>query len=114
MPATGVIGTWTNPKGTLQVRTDACGPLLCGIIVWAAPKSIADARRAGVTQLVGTPLLRDYHANGRNSWAGSVFIPDKGRTFSSRIKQTAPDRLTISGCLIAGFFCRAQEWRRVG
>ena len=108
-----VLGTWTNPKHTLAVRTAPCGDGLCGVIVWAAPKALADAKEAGVAGLVGTALLQDYHSSGRGSWSGRVFVPDMGRSFSSRLKQSAPDQLTISGCLVAGFFCKSQDWRRV-
>ena len=108
-----VLGIWTNPKHTLAVRTKPCGDGLCGVIVWAAPKALADAREAGVAGLVGTELLQDYHRSGRGSWSGRVFVPDMGRSFSSRLRQSAPDQLTISGCLVAGFFCKSQDWRRV-
>lgn len=111
-----VLGTWSNPKATLAVRTAPCaaGGRLCGAIVWAGAKAVADAKEAGVTQLVGTQLLQGYRQVGAGSWSGRVFIPDMGRSFSSRIRQTRPDELTISGCLIGGLFCRSQTWRRVG
>lgn len=116
-----VLGVWSNPKGTLAVRTQPCGPAdtvgaaaLCGAIVRAEPKAVADARDAGVVQLIGTQLLQDYRPIGRASWSGRVFVPDMGRSFSSRIRQTSPDALTISGCLIGGMFCKSQEWHRVG
>lgn len=112
-PKPPVIGVWTNPKRTLAVQTAPCGPALCGAIVWAGPKAIADAREAGVAKLVGVQLLQNYRPAGRGDWTGRVFIPDMNRSFSSRIRQTAPDALNISGCLVAQLFCRSQQWRRV-
>lgn len=109
-----VVGLWSNMKGTLAVRTELCGAKLCGTVVHAGPKPVADARRAGVVQLVGTTLLRDYQATGRGGWAGKLYVPDMGRTVSSRIRLSAPDRLTISGCLVGGLLCKSQEWRRIG
>lgn len=114
LAAPPVVGLWSNLKGTLAVRTELCGAKLCGTVVHAGPKPLADARRAGVTRLVGTTLLRDYHATGRGGWAGKLYVPDMGRTVSSRIRLSAPDRLTISGCLVGGLLCRSQEWRRIG
>lgn len=107
-----VLGVWTNPKSTLAVRAAPCGDALCGTIVHAAPKAVTDAREAGVPRLIGIQLLQGYRPTGRGSWAGRVYVPDMGRSFSSRIRQTAPDRLTISGCLIGALFCRSQQWRR--
>ena len=112
-PAPGVVGVWSNMKGTLAVRTELCGPRLCGTVIKAGAKPVADARRAGVTRLVGTSLFHDYHATA-SGWAGKLYVPDMGRTVSSRLKQSAPDRLTISGCLIGGLICKSQEWRRIG
>ena len=99
-----VLGVWANPKNTLA---------RCGAIVRAEPEARADAREAGVPRLIGVELLQGYHPIGRNSWAGRVYVPDMHRSFSSRIRQTAPDRLTISGCLVGGLFCRSQQWHRV-
>ena len=121
-PATpGVLGVWSNPKGTLAVRTLPCadGATLCGAIVRAGPTAVADAKEAGVAQLVGTQLLQGYRpigGTGRQgaAWSGRVFVPDMGRSFSSRLRQTGVDELTISGCLIGGMFCRSQAWHRVG
>lgn len=112
-PQPPVVGVWANRKGTLAVRTELCGAKLCGTVVHAGAKPIADARRAGVTQLVGTTLFRDYRATA-SGWAGKLYVPDMGRTVSSRLKQSAPDRLTISGCLVGGLLCKSQEWRRIG
>lgn len=113
-PAPTVLGTWSNPKGTLAVRTAACAGGLCGSIVWATAKALDDARKAGVSQLIGTELLQDYRPAGPGSWKGRVYVPDMGHSFSSRIVQNGPNQLTISGCLIGGFLCRSQVWRRVG
>ena len=114
-PPNPALGTWTNPRRTLAVRTAPCGPAkLCGAIIWAAPAAQADARAAAVARLIGTELLQDYRRDGAGVWKGRVYVPDMGRSFSSRIKQANPNELTISGCLIGGLFCRSQTWRRVG
>lgn len=113
-PTPGVVGVWSNLKGTLAVRTELCGSQLCGTVVHAGPKPAADARRAGVTQLVGTSLFQNYRATGRGAWAGKLYVPDMGRTVSSHIRLSAPDRLTISGCLVGGLLCKSVEWKRIG
>lgn len=114
LPAASVFGTWSNPSGTLAVRTAACGAGLCGSIVWANAKALDDARKAGVTRLIGTELLQNYRPAGPGVWKGRVYVPDMGHSFSSRIVQDRPNQLTISGCLIGGFLCRSQQWRRIG
>lgn len=110
-PATP-IGLWQNPKGTLLVQTRRCGQLLCGNIVWAGPRAIADARDAGVNALVGTELLSDYRASGAGRWTGRVYVPDQGRRFYSTIELRSPDSLRISGCILGGLICKRQDWTR--
>lgn len=107
------IGTWQNPKRTIAVRVEMCGEQLCGKIVAASPEAMSDAREAGVNNLIGTQLLRDYRPSGKLRWSGTVYVPDMGRSFSSHIVQPAPNTLRISGCLIAGFLCKSQDWTRV-
>ena len=108
-----VLGTWQNPRGTLAVRTAPCGPNLCGAIVWASAQALADAREAGISALIGTQLLQSYTRLDGASWAGRVYVPDMGRTFASRLVQTSPTTLKISGCLVGGFLCKSQTWHRV-
>lgn len=113
-PVLPVIGKWANPMNTLAVETKPCAQgRLCGEIVWASDDALSDAREAGVDKLIGTQLLQDYRPEGHGSWTGRVYIPDMGRTFSSRIRQTSLDTLAISGCLVGGFLCKTQVWHRV-
>lgn len=108
-----VLGIWSNPKNSIAVQTAPCGGGLCGAIVRASAEAVADARDAGVVRLIGLQLLQNYHPSGARTWAGRVYVPDMGRTFSSRIEQLSPDLLKISGCLVGGFFCRSQLWHRL-
>ncbi|MGN6376928.1 MAG: DUF2147 domain-containing protein [Sphingomonas sp.] len=107
-----IYGTWRNPKGTIEVRTAPCQGGLCGEIVRASPKAVDDARKKGVDTLVGLQLLKDYHRREKD-WAGHVYVPDMGRTFSSRIVMIDDRNIRISGCLVGGFLCKSQVWTRV-
>lgn len=111
-PAASPIGVWQNPKGTIRVRTRPCGALLCGNIVWASPKAMADAREAGISSLIGTELLSDYRRTGGGRWTGQVYVPDQGRRFYSTIEQKGPNSLRISGCILGGLLCKRQDWTR--
>jgi len=110
--ATPVEGVWLNPSGSVAVRTGSCGPGLCGRVVWASGQAKADAQDSGIASLIGTELLQDYRPEGR-IWRGTVFVPDMGRRFDSRIEPLSADRLKISGCILGGFFCRSQVWTRI-
>jgi uncharacterized protein (DUF2147 family) len=111
-PPPSIVGTWSNPRATIALRIQPCGGGICGTIVWAAPRAMADAAEAGTPRLIGLQLLSDYVPTGAHRWAGRVFVPDMGRSFSSHIDQTAPDTLRISGCLVGQWLCRSQSWTR--
>jgi uncharacterized protein (DUF2147 family) len=109
----GVDGVWTNPKGSVQVRTGQCGDKLCGWVVWASEQAKADTLKKGGGPLIGTALLRDYAATGRAHWAGQVYVPDMRSSFGSTITLVDSQTLRVKGCLIGGFICKSQDWRRV-
>ena len=114
MPASaGFDGVWTNPGGSVQVRTGPCGDALCGWVVWASQKAQADAARKSGGPLIGTKLLRGYRASGPMRWNGEVYVPDMGSSFGSTIALVDGQTLRIKGCVLGGLVCRTQDWHRV-
>lgn len=116
-PAFPVEGVWHNPKNSVAVKTGACpdktgGSKLCGWVVRADDEAQADARDGGTPKLIGTALLREYRPSGRNRWSGQIFVPDMGRTFGSTLTLVDADTIAVKGCLIGGFLCKTQTWRR--
>ena len=113
-PAPSAInGTWFNPDRTVAVRTGDCAGRLCGWISWASPEALQDAKDSGIERLIGTELLQDYRAEAPGRWRGTVYVPDLGHSFSSRITQLSPNELKISGCLLGRFVCKSQVWRKI-
>ena len=108
-----INGTWLNPDGTVAVRTGDCAGKLCGWITWASREALQDAKESGVQALIGTELLQDYRSETPGTWRGTVFVPDMGHSFSSRITQLSQNDLKISGCLFGGFICKSQVWHKV-
>lgn len=108
----GPVGFWLNPKRTVKVATGPCGDRLCGWVVWADAKAIADAGESGVQNLVGTELLRSYRRTAPGQWRGEVYVPDMGQIFTSKIAEIDRNTLKISGCILGGLLCRSQIWQR--
>lgn len=109
----GVEGVWSNPKGSVQVKTGTCGDKLCGVVVYASQKAQADAKKAGAQPLIGTTLLRGYRANGSAQWAGEVYVPDRKASYYSTIQLVDAQTLKVSGCILSGLICKSQIWHRV-
>lgn len=107
------VGLWTNPKGSLQVRTRRCGEQLCATVVGASPAAMAKAQKAGVADLIGTELFSDFRPDGGGDWAGTLFVPDKGRRVSSTLQTNQGRSVKVSGCLIGRFLCKSQTWNRI-
>jgi uncharacterized protein (DUF2147 family) len=104
---------WRNPGGSVHLRSHRCGDKLCGTVVWASDKAIADARRGGTESLVGTRIFRDFHLVRDGVWRGRVFVPDIRRTFSGTITFVDADHMIGRGCLLPGLGCRSQTWTRL-
>lgn len=105
---------WRNPSNSVHVRTEPCGAAMCGVVVWASEKAIADARRGGTPALVGTRLFRDFRKTGPNDWEGKVFIPDLGVTLSGTLTLVGRDQMVGKGCVARNLGCRSQTWTRIG
>ena len=108
-----IASEWRNPGNSVHVRIDECGGALCGTITWASEGAIADARRGGTEQLVGTRLYRDLKPAGPGKWSGKVFVPDIRQTFSGTIQFQDGDKMVGKGCVLFGVVCKAQTWSRV-
>ena len=111
-PHAAILGTWHNPKNSVAVRTGRCGDRLCGWVIRATDKAQADVATKGYPPLLGTALLREYKASGRGRWSGQIYVPDMGRAFGSTVTMVDADTLNVKGCLIGGFICKSQIWRR--
>nr|WP_243848206.1 DUF2147 domain-containing protein [Sphingomonas insulae] len=111
-PHAAILGTWHNPKNSVAVKTGRCGDKLCGWVIRATEKAKADVTSKGYPPLLGTALLRDYRATGTSRWSGQIYVPDMGRAFGSTVTMVDADTLNVKGCLIGGFICKSQIWRR--
>jgi uncharacterized protein (DUF2147 family) len=107
-------GVWRNPKNSVHVEIKPCGGgSACGNVVWATDDAKADARKGGTPNLIGLQLLRDFQLQKNGSWKGKVFVPDLNMTFNGTADFPDATTMKAKGCLIGGFLCKSQTWRRV-
>lgn len=116
MPAAAaddVVGTWLTEGGRAQVRMAPCGTARCGTVIWTkAPRKDANNPTASLRDrdLVGVQLVSDAKPAGEG-WAGSLYNPEDGRTYSGTMKLRGAS-LDVSGCVLGGLICRTQTWTR--
>lgn len=118
------LGEWTTEGGKARVRIEPCAgepQRLCGTIVWsyrppqAPPGPLHDVNNSDPTlrsrPILGLPLLRDFVPDGPDSWSGgTIYDPEGGKTYRSRMRLVGPDQLRVEGCVL--FVCRGQTWTR--
>ena len=60
--------------------------------------------------IVGLPLLRGFKPAGPGSWdKGTIYDPEGGETYRSKMRLLSVDRLEVAGCVL--FICRRQTWQ---
>jgi len=109
-----VIGTWRNLHDTMHIEIHHCGESMCGKVVWAGDQAIADAKRGGTHDLIGTEIFRDFKRDAGGNWRGRVFVPDLDKTFSGTIVLVDRNTLKGTGCLVGRLLCKSKILVRIG
>ena len=107
------LGVWTGPKDNVRVAIKSCGTSTCGTVVYASPKAEADARKSGLTTLVGQQLLRDFEPTGHGGMRGKVFVPTLKVTLQGTAEFIDARTMKAKGCVLGGLICKAQVWHRI-
>lgn len=99
------IGTWLRESGESRVRFARCGDALCGTVAWLKDPANSKSK-------IGQRVFFDMKPDGANSWSGSAFNPEDGKTYSGTMSLSG-STLTTAGCVLGGLICRSVNWRRV-
>ncbi len=98
-----VTGVWLRDTGASKVKFAPCGGAICGHIVWLKPGADPKAK-------VGQRVFFDMKPSGTNSWSGSAFNPEDGRTYTGKITLDG-NTLTTAGCVMS-IICKSTTWSR--
>jgi len=116
---------WLTEPRDAHVEIAPCDqdPLrLCGQIIWLADpldengKPQTDANNPDpdlqTRPVIGLTILKGFEQKDENKWTrGTIYNPEDGNTYSSRLSFKNPDTLVVEGCVL--FLCRKQIWERV-
>ncbi|HXS50009.1 MAG TPA: DUF2147 domain-containing protein [Sphingomicrobium sp.] len=105
-----IEGLWKNPIGSAIIAVAPCGNALCGKVVWASARGRREVAKT-TSQVVGTTVLTDVRPKGK-TWVGKLFVPDDNIHVSARLQLLGDNQLRLTGCAVAGLFCRSQIWTR--
>jgi uncharacterized protein (DUF2147 family) len=109
-PRAPIEGNWKNPIGSAIITVAPCGDLLCGKVAWASARGQREAS-TGTSNVVGTTVLTGFKQTG-SRWTGRLFIPDDNVHVSAKLQLLGERQLKLTGCAVAGLFCRSQIWTR--
>ena len=124
--ASSILGEWISQGYSAKVHIAPCaehGEQFCGTIVWLwesvdrRGETMRDTNNPNPAQrskpLVGLVLLRGLRQSEPGAWdGGTIYDPENGRTYGSRLRLRTDDILEVQGCVL--FVCRTQLWRRPG
>jgi uncharacterized protein (DUF2147 family) len=130
-PGDAVVGTWTASGGYARIAIERCGDAYCGSIVWLKDPVYPSGSRDGVPgepkrddhnpdpaltprPLVGLRMLEGFRYRSDDAtWAGgSIYDPEKGSTYSARMRLGEGDRLELRGYVGIPLFGRTTTWTR--
>ena len=110
-----IAGVWLTENGDSKIRMSPCGKSYCGIVVWAKTNSLDEQNPDPALRkrsIVGMPLTKDMRATGDRGYAGSIYNPDNGKTYSVTMQVKGSSKLEVEGCVL-GFLCGGESWSRL-
>lgn len=110
-------GDWLEEDGLAHIRIVDCGSSKWGVVAWEKIPGGIDKQNPDAAKktrpTLGMPILLNMKKKGSaEEWEGSVYNSQNGKTYDSRIKLLAQDKLEIKGCVL-GILCGGQTWTRV-
>lgn len=125
-----IIGKWVTKEGKSHVVISKCPAGLCGKVVWLKePNFPADDKKgmAGKPKvdrenpdpalreksLVGLQFLQGFKTNSGNVWEdGTIYDPENGKTYKSKITLADPKTLKVRGFIGFSWIGRTTVWTR--
>lgn len=117
-------GTWLTEDKDAALTISSCGAQLCGQIIW-----LESARDRGGAlrrdnnnpdpgkqsqRICGLVVIKGLEPTGPNTWAGTVYNPEDGKTYQGSITVLSQDALKVRAYLALPIFGKNQTWTRVG
>lgn len=113
-----VFGTFAIVDGSSHISIADCGDgTPCGRVVWFDPVKLMPGQTAGDAvdakgnKIMGLTLLKGFSAKSSDWRGGTIYDPEEGKTYNSRLKRLNDGKLEVKGCI--GPICQTQIWNPV-
>ena len=114
-----VFGTWVTEAGSSHIQIADCGDgTPCGTVVWIDQASLrpgdlaATVTDAKGNRVLGLKMLYGFKQKSSDWRSGTIYDPEAGKTYGSRLKQRSDGTLEVKGCI--GPICQTQVWSKAG
>ena len=85
-------GVWRMANGKVTVHLAPCGSNLCGTVI-------------------GLTILSNLKPSGDGRWNGTIYNPDDGNTYKSKLRLQNANMMKVEGCV--SVFCKSMKFIRV-
>ena len=115
-------GVWLTQDGDAHIKFASCGSAYCGTVVWLrdpldpdTKKPILDKNNPDPAKrsrpVLGIAIALSFKAADGGKYVGTFYNSDDGQTYKGNVVRSAPNTLTVEGCL--GALCQKQVWTKV-
>lgn len=114
-------GIWRLDNGKVTVKVTPCGNNLCGTVVGlkrprdkkGRPRLDKENPNAALRSrpVIGLTILSNMKPDGENRWNGTIYNPDDGNTYRSKMKLQNGNTMKVEGCVAV--FCKAMKFIKV-
>lgn len=133
-PQESVLGLWVSApsdNGLAHIEVKEIDGELVGDVIWLEKplfEAADGADLAGLAKtdrnnpkaslrevpIVGLRILWGMKPSGPNTWeGGTIYDPENGKTYKSKMAFAAPDRIKMRGFIGIPLLGRTTEWKRV-
>ena len=111
-----IVGEWLseNKEGRVQVYKQ--GEKFFGKIIWGKDGSRKDVKnpddKLRSQNIVGSVILKSFDFTGKSWENGTIYDPNNGKTYSSIMKMSDNNTLTIRGFVGISLLGRSTVWTR--
>jgi uncharacterized protein (DUF2147 family) len=112
-------GTWRMANGKVTVKVARCGANLCGTVVGLRKPNDRKGRprldkenpslNLRSRPVIGLTVMHNMKPRGEGVWSGTIYNPDDGKTYSSRMTLQNARTMKVDGC-VAGVLCKSTKF----
>ena len=114
-------GVWIMDNGKVTVNVSPCDGGLCGTVI-ALKKPRDDKGRLRLDKenpdeslrsrpVIGLTILSNMVPDGNRRWKGTIYNPDDGYTYRSKMKLQNASTMKVEGCFMV--FCKTMKFKRL-